>query len=243
MLDSLQVQSTPKCCACLNAASKAVIARRQPFSISCKTAVFSAFSNSTLVHAQCVVSLYFAQSTARCAWNARLLQSGVAWLTRSWQEDEEVVPRKSVSLQPRNKAPEEGWRVSVVPAPPVRREEAKGRTNSTTQQSGSPSLLPHMTDGFDEDFDEVTPMQTRRSKSRAATSASSMRVIDRVSHVSILASPSLTHLSVQEGALEKDVGCRILIWMPGLAYVLTAFFTLVGIVPLIGLHVRGQVFS
>ena len=32
----------------------------------------------------------------------------------------------------------------------VTEEEAKGRTNSTTQQSGSPSLLPHMTDGFDE---------------------------------------------------------------------------------------------
>ncbi|CAE6940451.1 unnamed protein product, partial [Symbiodinium sp. CCMP2456] len=101
-----------------------------------------------------------------------------------------------------------------------------------------------MTDGFDEDPDEVTSLQTRRSKTRAATSAStSMRVIDRVSHVSILASPSLTHLSVQEGALEKDIGCRILIWLPGLAYVLTAFFTLLGIIPLIGLHVRGEVFS
>jgi len=158
------------------------------------------------------------------------------------QEDQEAMLRKSESLQPRRKQPEEGWRLSVVPAPSAPRAEAKGRTKSTTL-SGSPSLLPHMTDAFDEDLDQVTPKQTRRSKTRAATSASSMRVIDRVSHVSILASPSLTHLSVQEGALEKDIGCRILIGMPCLAYVLTAFFTLLGIIPLIGLHVRGGVFS
>eukprot|EP00439_Symbiodinium_sp_Y106_P016260 s3498_g2.t1 len=153
-------------------------------------------------------------------WFDRSHQQFQQTVTQMLEEDQEAMLRKSESLQPRRKQPEEGWRLSVVPAPSAPRAEAKGRTKSTTL-SGSPSLLPHMTDAFDEDLDQVTPKQTRRSKTRAATSASSMR----------------------EGALEKDIGCRILIGMPCLAYVLTAFFTLLGIIPLIGLHVRGGVFS
>eukprot|EP00439_Symbiodinium_sp_Y106_P030117 s657_g3.t1 len=123
--------------------------------------------------------------------------------------------------------------------------EQTSRSSVASGRSRSPTFLPPELPGAAQDVVQAGPSDRSvdgRRKSRVPTDRmSSMQAIDRLSHVCILNTESVNHVEAE--ALEDELGCRLILAMGRVVYVLLGLMACCGTIPLIYLQTMGYMCS